>query len=177
MFERSWSDGISERSANLSASSKRRLPLDAVRCNGRRPAEEHVGALDIREGSALTECAGLLEQCDRLADLAAAHSYGRFTGERTRLELLHAGGQHGSSDALELLERLVIAAGLEQGVRTRKRCIDTAALIGRDAVRQKACVDAEPLREPIDRLVRGTGLAPLDLVTYSLENRSPARSV
>ena len=41
--------------------------------------------------------------------------------------------------------------------------LEAAALVGRDAVREKAGVDAEPRREPLDRLARRARLAALDL--------------
>ena len=72
--------------------------------------------------------------------------------ERARLELGHARRQHGGANALELLERLVVPPRFEQRVRTRERGVDAAALVGRDAVREKARVDAEPLGKPLDRL-------------------------
>ena len=170
MFERSWSDGISERSASLSAfveQPDRRL--DAVQLVARdTEPEEDVGTLDVGERRAFGERSGALEQRDRLANFAGAHAHGRLAGKRTRLELGQAGRQHGGADLLELLESLVVSTRLEQGVGAGKRGVDPAALVRGDAVREEACVDTEPLREPDDRLGGRTGLPALDLADVLL---------
>ena len=84
------------------------------------------------------------------------------------LELRQSGGEDSRACSLELLERLVVVVGLDEGLRAGQDCVDPAALVGGDAVREEARVDAQPLGEPLDRLARGTGLPSLDLADVLL---------
>ena len=52
---------------------------------------------------------------------------------------------------------------LDQRLGAGEGAFEAAALVGGDAVREEAGVDAEPSRQPLDRLARRAGLAPLDL--------------
>jgi hypothetical protein len=57
---------------------------------------------------------------------------------------------------------------LGQGLGARERGLDAAAFVDRDAVRDVAPVDAEPVREPRDRLSSRAGLPALDLADVLL---------
>src|SRR5206468_10826200 len=83
-------------------------------------------------------------------------------------ELRHPRRKDSRTDVLELLERLVVAARLEQRVRAGEGGVDTTALVGGDAVCEESRIDAEPLREPRDGLARGPRLAALDLADVLL---------
>ncbi len=64
---------------------------------------------------------------------------------------------------VDLLRGLGDGIGLEQRLDPREGRLDPAALVGGDAVRQEAGVDAEPRCEPLDGLVGRARLAALDL--------------
>jgi hypothetical protein len=57
---------------------------------------------------------------------------------------------------------------LAQSLRAREGSLDPTTLIGGDAAGEEARVDTEPLREPLDRLLRRAGLAALDLTDIFL---------
>ena len=58
--------------------------------------------------------------------------------------------------------------GLGEGLGTRESGLDAATFVDRDAVRDVAAVDAEPIREPRDRLSGGASLPALDLADVLL---------
>ena len=84
------------------------------------------------------------------------------TSART-VELGHARRAGGGNERLVLDRGVVVARGLDQRLGARERALEAAALVGRDAVREETGVDAEPDREPFDRLARRARLAALDL--------------
>ena len=65
--------------------------------------------------------------------------------------------------SFERRDRLVVVARLVQRLRAGERTLEPAVLLGRNATRQEACIDAEPRGEPLDRLARRPRLAALDL--------------
>src|SRR6266566_2185984 len=130
--------------------------------------EQHVGALDVGEIGALDDRASLIEELERLPGLAEAHERPGGPVEDTDLELGEAARAHGRDERFVVLPRLLDLACLDQRLGACNRSLEAAALVGRDAVREEAGVDAEPDREPVDRLARGPGLAPLDLADVLL---------
>ena len=91
---------------------------------------------------------------------AARH---RLAGQRAHLQLRRAGAEHGGQRARVLVDRGVELVLLEQRLGTREDRLRLRALVGRDAAREEAGVDAEAQREPLDRVRRRARLAALDL--------------
>jgi hypothetical protein len=68
-----------------------------------------------------------------------------------------------SSGTLVLGRRLVVLQRLDQRLSTRECSFETPSLVSRDSVREEAGIDAEPRRDPFDRLAGRARLAALDL--------------
>jgi hypothetical protein len=128
-------------------------------------AEPHqdLRALDVRERRGLGGRASAVQELDRLVDLALAHPRVRFRRERPHLQFRQARREYGRAALVDLGQDPFVVALFEQRLRPRERRVDAAALVVGDAVREKAGVDTQPVREPLDRLARGPGLAALDL--------------
>src|SRR5436305_1442655 len=95
--------------------------------------------------------------------LSASSSYAAGADEGANRELRHAGGAGGREERAVLARRIVVLARLDERLGARERAFEPAALVGGDAVRKEAWVDAEPRREPFDRLAGRLRLAALDL--------------
>ena len=52
---------------------------------------------------------------------------------------------------------------LGERVGAGEKRLGLRAIVGGDAAREEPCIDAEPEREPVDRLLRRAGLPALDL--------------
>src|SRR4051794_6880518 len=128
-----------------------------------RQREQHLRALDVGELSAFRQPARAIEEIERRPQLALAHLHLREPGQDANLELRRRGRVDCGEEGVEVGARLVVVAGLEQGLGAGDGAFEAATLVGRDAVGQETAVDAEPRGEPVDRLARGTGLAALDL--------------
>jgi hypothetical protein len=87
----------------------------------------------------------------------------RLPVQRPDLELGKTCRENGRPHIVELRERLRLAVRLRQRLATRERRLDATALVCADPVREKVGVDAEPRRDPLDRLARRARLAALDL--------------
>ena len=158
MFALSASHGRPERSARPSASLKRReRGLGAVELvAAAAEPEQHVGPLHVREGLGLGDRARLVQQHERRAVVADAHLRQSAPDERPNLKLRHAGRARRRRQRLEGLRGLLVVLRLVQRLRPAQGSLEPRALVGRDAARKEACIDAEPLGEPLDRL-RGSG--------------------
>ncbi len=130
--------------------------------------EEDVCALEVRETLVLGEHARAAEQLECVAHMALPHPRRRLAGQCPHLELRHPGSHDRVADGLELLDRLEVAARLDQSLRPRERRVDAAALVGRDAVGEVRGIDTELFRQPRDRLARRARLAALDLADVLL---------
>ena len=84
MLARRTSDGSSERSIRASASPKRAIDVAmlADQVAGDAEPEEHVGPVEVGELRAFDQRARLLEQLQRVANLAVQHPGPRLTGEK-----------------------------------------------------------------------------------------------
>ena len=111
----------------------------------------------------LDDAAGLVQELERLAQRADAHlraaradegADGRARARRSRVR---------PGRATRTRSRRLVVERLEQRLGPGKRALEPAALVGRDAVREKTGIDAEPRSEPLDRLARRARLAALDL--------------
>jgi hypothetical protein len=143
--------------------------LDAVQLEARdTEAEQHAAALDVGKRVALGERACALEQGDRLAHLAAAHSHRGLARQRADLELRQTGCEHGGADAFELGQGFVVTPGLEQRVSACECRVDATALVRGYTVCEKAGVHPELPRQPLDRLRRRARLPALDLTDVLL---------
>src|SRR4051794_3264780 len=130
--------------------------------------EHDVRAVGVRELRLLDEAARLLEQSEPLADLAALLAGPTLAAERAELELDRARGRNRRATALELADRLVVAVVVRKHLGPGEDGLDAGALVTGDAVREEAWVDAEPRREPLDRLRSRARLAALDLADVLL---------
>ena len=130
--------------------------------------EQDVGALDVGEPGPLGQGPGAVQELDRLTDLPDPSTGLRLARQQADLELGKTGGENGRPHLLELLHRLRLAVPLGQRLGPGERGLDATALVGGDTVREEVGVDAEPFREPLDRLARGARLAPLDLADVLL---------
>ena len=83
--------------------------------------------------------------------------------ERAHGELRHTRRPRRRDEQLELGRGVVVPPASIQSLGPSERALEPAALVGRNAVREEARVDAEPRREPLDGLARRPGLAALDL--------------
>src|SRR5207248_2841937 len=126
-------------------------------------------------GGTLDEFTRAREALERRAEISEPRVRTCRAVERANLELRQARRAGGDEQRIELLLRLVVTAGLEQGLGARERRVEAAAPVGRDAVGQEAGIDPEPLGEPVDRLARGTGLAALDLADVLLREALPGQ--
>ncbi len=99
----------------------------------------------------------------RLAQRAEAHLRAAGADEGANRELGNARRPRGGDERLELGCRLLVLERLDQHLCPGECALEAAALVGRDAVREEAGVDAEPRCEPLDRLARRARLAALDL--------------
>ena len=124
---------------------------------------EDLRPLDVREASALDVSARLVQQLECTAQRAEAHLRAAGADERADLELQEPGGAGRRNEHVILRRGLLVAAGLDQCFRARQRAFEAPTLVGGDAVREEARVDAQAHGEPVDRLPRRTGLAALDL--------------
>ena len=103
-----------------------------------------------------------------LANGVATDERGRLEGALARAETLIEALRN--EDAAAEYESLVPAARAT-GVPE----LAVRALVGRDAVREEACVDTESRSEPLDRLARRAGLAALDLAHVLLREAIPGQ--
>ena len=103
------------------------------------------------------------KKLNRLLHLPKAQPDPRLTGKGANLELDRGDTRDRRRDARELLERLWILVVLAEGLGPREGRLDPAALVGGDTAGEEAGIDAEPLGEPLDRLLRRASLAALDL--------------
>src|SRR5215217_9457058 len=126
-------------------------------------AEQNVGAVDVREAEPLDERPRPREQFDCVANLADVLAGPRLDREEPNFEVRRAGDEDRRARVLDLLERLLAFVRLGQGLGASEHRFDPAALVGRDTVLEEVGVDAELLREPLDRLPRRARLAALDL--------------
>ena len=91
------------------------------------------------------------------------HARPGLAGQEAGLQLRGAGRGDCGADVLELGDGLLVAMCFDESLRARERCLDAAALVGRDAVGEIPRVDFEPAGEPRDRLSGRARLAALDL--------------
>ena len=125
--------------------------------------EEHLGPLDVREPATLGDRTRLVEELERGPEGAQAHLRPAGADESPNLELEQSRRAGCLNEGLVLVGRLIVAVGLDQRLRTGERAFEPAALVGREAVGEEAGVDAQPRREPVDRLAGRAGLPALDL--------------
>ena len=100
-----------------------------------------------------------------------------LAGEQTGLELGGAGRGHGRANLLELGDGLFVAVRLDERLGAGQRRLDAAALVGRDAVRQKPASTPRRLASHVIVSPVGRVLPRSIWLTYSFENRSPASSL
>jgi hypothetical protein len=125
-------------------------------------------ALLERELGALGQRAGLFVDGDTTADVATLDERPGPAGERPDLEVDRARREQRRLEIVVLLDRLVVALGVRQGLGAGQHRLDAAALVGGDAPLEEAGVDAELAGEPLDGLARGPGLPALDLADVLL---------
>src|SRR6266545_188113 len=129
---------------------------------------DNLGTLYVGEAQALRELAGALEQRDRPADVALDRPSPGLALQGARFELRRSCREHRRAKILILGDRIGAAVGLDQRLGARETALDPSALVGRDTVRQEACVDAQPLGEPLDRLGGRARFPALDLAEVLL---------
>ena len=130
--------------------------------------EQHLRPVDVREAGAVVDRPAALQQLECGLDLAALHPCPGLRGECASLELDRPGGQDCGAGVLELVDRLVVPMGVRERFCPCEHPLDAAPLVGGDPALEETGVGAELGGEPLDRLARGTGLAPLDLADVLL---------
>ena len=150
-----------------------RIQLDAAAAE----VVEHLRAVDVRGGRPLRDLAGAVEDGDRLADLAQVHARPRFGEEGAQGELGSGHRVEGRGERRELGDGLLVPAVLDRGLGAHDHALDALALARGDAGLEEARVDAETSGQPFDGLEVGRVFPRSIWLTYSLEKRSPARSV
>ena len=172
------SHGRPERSASSSASFNRAIAVEMLESWKRQTPRRNrmSAAVDVAEVAAFAS--------PRAASAARAPGGRRRRSgarpsptSRADLELGVGGRGDARWSRLRTPRPRLDLAGLDQRLGAGERGLDAVARVRRDAVGEEARIDAEARREPLDRLLRRARLAALDLQTYSLEKRSPARSV
>ena len=103
------------------------------------------------------------EQGEPALDVAVLGTRHRFAVQRANAQLGRARSEHGRQRARVLVDRVVELVLLEERLGAGKNRLGLRALVGRDAAREETCVDAQPKREPLDRLRGRARLAALDL--------------
>src|SRR5262249_36825174 len=131
-------------------------------------AEEDVGTVDVAERGSLDEPARVLQQAERLADLAGLGQRPGFTRAPPNVELDRPGRGDLTGRLPEHLDRLRVAPRLREGLRAGDRRLDAVANVRRDARRQERRVDAETLCKPCGCLGIRSRLAALDLADVLL---------
>jgi hypothetical protein len=95
--------------------------------------------------------------------LARAHLRETAAGERTHLQLRHAGRARRSDQRLERFRGLRVLLRFVQRLGAREGSLEPSALVGRDAAREEAGVDSQAVGKPFDRALGRARLAALDL--------------
>ena len=158
------------KSADRGRDAREQVPADAE-------AVQHLGAVDVGELGPLDELARLGEQRQRALDVAGVRAGHRLAVQRTDVELDGARAEHGGQRPGVLGDRLVENVVFEERVGAGEDRLGLRALVGGDAAREEAGVDAEP--EASQSIVSAVGrVLPRSICEmYSFEKRSPARSV
>ena len=178
MLERRRSDGSDERSASSSASVK---SADAVAMEERFQRQQlelkqDFSAVDVRELGPLGDLAGLPEDLDRDADLAHVHPGPGLREEGPQLEARRRGVLERAADRRQHLDGLGVLVRFDRGLGTGDDALGTIAIARRDTGLEERPVDAG--REAYSTVSPVGRVLPRSIwLRYSLENRSPARSV
>ena len=126
-------------------------------------AEEDVRAIDVGEPGPSTSVRARASSSIASRTSPTSWRAQASTAEEPNLEVGRARDEDRGARVLDLLERLLALVRRGQCLGAREHRLDPAALVGRDTVLQEVGVDAQPLREPLDRLARRARLAALDL--------------
>ena len=180
MCERRRSSGTGERSTSSRACEYRaravenEIQLDAAAAE----VVEHLRAVDVRGGRPLRDLAGAVEDGDRLADLAQVHARPRFGEEGAQGELGSGHRVEGRGERRELGDGLLVPAVLDRGLGARRSRSRRARARSRRR-RSRGSFESTPSRADSHSMVSAVGrVFPRSIwLTYSLEKRSPARSV
>ena len=154
--ERSASDERLVEQADRRRDARQQVPADAE-------AVEHLGPVDVGEAAVLDDRPRLVQQGHALLDVAAEREGERLAVQHAHVELERARAHDERQRPLILGDRLVEAVLLGERLGPRQQRLGLRLLVDGDAGGQEARVDAEPAREPLDRLRRRARLAALDL--------------
>ena len=131
-------------------------------------AEQDLRAVDVREVRAFDDLAGMEHEGDRVAHLAVLLQRPRLTRERAHVQRRRPGPLDGRARCAELVDRGGVLVRLGQRLGAGEQRLDLRPLLGRDPHGEKRRVHGEPLRQPGDGRLGGTGLSALDLADVLL---------
>jgi len=131
-------------------------------------AEEELGAVKIRELRTFGNRESLGDELDPAPRITVLHGGPRFARARADLELRRVRRGDGTPDVAVGGKRVLVVMSLGQGLGLGEQRFDAAPLVRGHATGEEGRIHVQALREPFDGLLRGPGLAALDLADVLL---------